>query len=69
MAAVTVAVVASLADLVLLSVMAMLAQQLITSTVRLFAVEFFVEQEDEEVDIDLCLVKHWHDGDALVLEL
>lgn len=36
---------------------------------QLFAVELPVDEEDEEVDVDLGLAEHHHDGNALVLQL
>lgn len=35
----------------------------------LFLEELFVEKENEQVDVDLGLVKHLHHGHALVLQL
>lgn len=32
-------------------------------------VEFLVQQEDEEVNVDFCLPKHLHHSRALVLQL
>ena len=37
--------------------------------IQLFAVEFSIQEEDEQVDVDLRSAEHFHHGDSLVLQL